>query len=192
MNKHSNFTTLQQEISDATRVSVDLLSEAKEYTSYSDNAVDRGIINKENGSSILIRENGDISISPSITAQQKYTANGHAIEQSIESETITVRKKIEADEVILNNHKLNPALYELTDMRVALNNETVAIGNLTLNTTVLVKAWEPTLQKWVLIRRPARMPMFSPVLNLADSPEQMSISSDISEEVLKMTKGGMK
>lgn len=192
MNKHSNFTTLQQEISDVTRVSVDLLSEAKEYASYSDNTVDRGIINKENGSSILIRENGDISISPSITAQQKYTANGHAIEQSIESETITVRKKIEADEVILNNHKLNPALYELTDMRVALNNETVAIGNLTLNTTVLVKAWEPTLQKWVLIRRPARMPMFSPVLNLADSPEQMSISSDISEEVLKMTKGGMK
>lgn len=192
MNKHSNFTTLQQEVSDVTRVSVDLLSEAKEYASYSDNTVDRGIINKENGSSILIRENGDISISPSVIAQQKYTANGHAIEQSIESETITVRKKIEADEVILNNHKLNPALYELTDMRVALNNETVAIGNLTLNTTVLVKAWEPTLQKWVLIRRPARMPMFSPVLNLADSPEQMSISSDISEEVLKMTKGGMK
>lgn len=192
MNKYSNFTTLQKEISDVTQVSVDLLSEAKEHASYSDNAVDRGIINKENGSSILIRENGDISISPSITAQQKYTANGHAIEQSIESETITVRKKLEADEVILNNHKLNPALYELTDMRVALNNETVAIGNLTLNTTVLVKAWEPTLQKWVLIRRPARMPMFSPVLNLADSPEQMCISSDISEEVLKMTKGGTK
>lgn len=192
MNKYSDFTTLKKDIEDVTQVSTDLLSEAKEYASYSNNTVDKGIINKENGSSILIRENGDINISPSLTAQQKYTANGHAIEQSIQSETITVRKKIEADEIIVNNHKLNPALYELTDMRVALGNEFNAIGNLTLNTTVLVKAWEPTLKKWVLIRRPARIPMFSPVLNLADSPEEMCISSDISEEVLKMTKGGTK
>lgn len=192
MNKYSDLTTLKKEIADVTQVGTDLLSEAKEVASYSDNSVDRGIINKSNGSSILIRESGDITLSPNITTQQKYTANGHAIEQSIESETITVRKKLDADEVILNNHKLNPALYELTDMKVALDNNTVAIGNLTLNTTVLVKAWEPTLKKWVLIRRPARMPMFSPVLNLSNSPENMCISSDISEEILKMTKGGTK
>lgn len=187
-----DFTSFKKDISDVTKVDVSLFSEAKEYASYSDNANDKGIINKVNGSSILIRENGEITLSPNILAQQKYTTNGYAIEQSIESETITVRKRLDADEVILNNHKLNPALYELTDMRTALNDETVAIGNLTLNTTVLVKAWEPTLKKWVLIRRPARMPMFSPVLNLSNSPEQMCISSDISEEVLKMTKGGTK
>lgn len=192
MSEYSDLTTLKKDISDVTQVSADLFSEAKEYASYSNNATDRGIINKENGSSVLVRQNGDITLSPSILAQQKYTAGGHAIEQSIESETITVRKRIEADEVILNNHKLNPALYELTDMRTALNDETIAIGNLTLNTTVLVKAWEQTLKKWVLIRRPARIPMFSPILNLSNSPDKMCISSDISDEVLKMTKGGTK
>jgi hypothetical protein len=176
----------------STQVSQDLLSQIKEHTSFTDNAVDKGIINKEKGSSIVIRANGDITISPSLMTQAKYTANGHAIEQSIESDTITVRKRIDANEIIINDHKLNPALYELSDMRQMFNLETSAIGNLTMGCTVLVKAWEPTLKKWVLIRRPARIPMFSPVLNLSDAPDQLDINSDISDEILKMSKGGKK
>ena len=54
--------------------------------------------------------------------------------------------------------------------------------------TVLVKAWEPTLKKWVLIRRLARMPIFSPKLNLADSPEELDIDTNISDEILKMSR----
>ena len=54
--------------------------------------------------------------------------------------------------------------------------------------SVLVKAWEPTLKKWVLIRRLARMPLFSPILNLSDAPEELSIDTNISDEILKMSR----
>ena len=54
--------------------------------------------------------------------------------------------------------------------------------------TVLVKAWEPTLKKWVLIRRLARMPLFSTMLNLPDAPEDLSIDTNISDEILKMSR----
>lgn len=186
------YDSLKKEIEDVSNVHPDLLSEAKEVTSYIDDIGDKGIINKKNGSSVIVRENGDISISPSLSASQKYTASGYSIEQSIESNTITVRKRIEADEIIINNHKLNPALYELSDMRKLFGFPDVAIGGLTLNTTVLVKAWEPTLKKWVLIRRPARMPAFSPVLNLPNAPEEMDINTDIKNEILLASQGGKK
>ena len=83
---------------------------------------------------------------------------------------------------------MNPALYELSDMRKTNVNENTAIGNLTMFSTVLVKAWEPTLKKWVLIRRLARMPLFSTMLNLPDAPEDLSIDTNISDEILKMSR----
>lgn len=187
-----SYNSLKKEIEDVFSVHPDLLSEAKEYTEYMDDTVDKGMINTSNGSSIVIRKNGDITIAPALSVQQKYTAGGHALEQSMESHTITIRKRIEADEIVINDHKLNPALYELSDMRQLFGSPDVAIGNLTLNTTVLVKAWEPTLKKWVLIRRPARIPAFSPILNLPDSPAQMGINTDINDEILKASQGGKK
>lgn len=183
---------LNNEIKSVTDVYPDLLTEAKETTEYIDGVNDRGIINQNSGSSMVIRENGDISLASSLTSQYRLTAGGHAVEESIESHTRTIRKTVEADEIIINNHKLNPALYELSDMRAMFGFADIAVGNLTMNATVLVKAWEPTLQKWVLIRRPARIPLFSPVLNLPDAPENMDINSDISEEILKASQGGKK
>ena len=35
------------------------------------------------------------------------------------------------------------------------------MGSMMMDGTVLVKTWEHTLQKWVLIRRPISTPMFS-------------------------------
>lgn len=181
---------IRKEVDNILLTHPNLLSEIKEEAAYTDNSKDRALINKNNGSSVVIRENGDISISPSSLSQIKGTADGHIIEQAIETNSTTVRKNINTDELIVNNHKFNPMFYELTDMRAI--NETNAIGNLTVNTTVLVKAWEHTLQKWVLIRRPARIPMFSPVLNLANAPEQLSINSDISEEIELASVSGRK
>ena len=62
---------------------------------------------------------------------------------------------------------------------------TMAIGNLTMCGTVLVKAWEPTLQKWVLIRRPIRTPIFSNLLPLVGAHEGMGLDDNISEEIIK-------
>jgi hypothetical protein len=55
--------------------------------------------------------------------------------------------------------------------------------------TVLVKAWEPSLNKYVLIRRPMRMPVFSTTLDIPDTPDiyevEASIGKDLMEYLIK-------
>ena len=186
------YEELQKEFEDISNVHPDLLREIKERVSFTDDSADKGIVNPNSKASIVIRDKGDISLSSSIYAQQKYTANGHAIEQSMASVTETVRKTINANDIVVNNHKLNPALYELCDNRQFNQQSGTSIGNLTLSGTVLVKAWEPTLEKWVLIRRPIRLAPFSPTLNLANAMDQLNISSDISKTILNTSQGGKK
>lgn len=184
---------LQNELNNLMNVHPDLLSEAREVSKKIDRSGDIGLINKDSKSSVLIRKNGNITMAASTVAQYRLDANsGYAVEHSIESDTVAVRKRLDVDEIVINNHKLNPALYELTDMRKTHVNPQSAIGNLTLFTTVLVKAWEPTLKKWVLIRRLARIPAFSPILNLPDAPDALDLDTDISSEILKMSTGGSK
>lgn len=179
---------LKKQIEDVSKVHPSLLSEAKDNNNFLDNSIDQGFVNKI-GSSISLRENGDIALSSSLTSQYKITKDGIASETSVQSHTQTVRKTLEVDEIVINKHKLNPDIYELTDMRECSYNPNVAIGNLTMFGTVLVKAWEPTLKKWVLIRRQVRMPLFSPTLNLSNVPNELSINSDISSEIEDITGG---
>ena len=52
--------------------------------------------------------------------------------------------------------------------------------------TVLVKTYEHTLGKWVLMRRPISTPMFSQRLNIPLPPEQMEIKNlDMQEDIRK-------
>lgn len=184
---------IQKEISSITKATPSLLNEAKDDTSYIDRSSDVGLINKKSKSSIIVRGTGDIGLAANTTTKYQLNASsGYAVEHSIESDTIAVRKRLEVDEIIINDHKLNPALYELSDMRQMFDNTASAIGNLTVFSTVLVKAWEPTLKKWVLIRRLARTPVFSPILNLPDAPDQLSLNTDISDEIMKFSVGGKK
>lgn len=184
-------TELKKEIENVNNVHPDLLSEAKNSATYIDRTADKGIINGDSGASILARKDGSVHMSSSLMSQYRLDgANGHAIEHSIESTSITVRRRIEADEIVVNDHKLNPALYELSDMRKIHGRSDTAIGNLTVFSAVLVKAWEPTLKKWVLIRRLARMPLFSPVLNLPDAPSALDLDTNISDQILNMTERG--
>ena len=71
-------------------------------------------------------------------------------------------------------------------MKKYLNDPTTAIGNLTMSGTVLVKAWEPTLQKWVLIRRSIRTPIFSNLLNIPIVPDDMDIEDNIEDYIKEM------
>jgi hypothetical protein len=159
-----------------------LLTWIKETAKRASRGKERGIINKKSGSSIVIRENGNVNIVSSANAQYKLSRGGKATEVSHVSETITNKKKVTADDIIINNHKLNPKLYELTDMKSVLNDEQKVVGNLTMFSTVLVKAWEPTLQKYVLIRRLARMPVFSPILNTPDIHPNLAIDTELKDE----------
>ena len=51
--------------------------------------------------------------------------------------------------------------------------------------TVLVKAWEPTLKKYVLIRRPMRMPVFSTTLDVPDTPDVMEVEASIGKDLME-------
>lgn len=154
------------------------IDKCKEEAEYIDPRVDKGIINDRNGSSVVARETGDVNLTASKYAQYKLSkSSGQATEISIKSHTKTVRKALDTDEVSINNHKLNPQLVELSDMRQALSDKESAIGNLTMGATVLVKTWEEELQRYVLVRRQARMPVFYQELNLENSPEQVGIDT---------------
>jgi hypothetical protein len=162
----------------------DMANRCREKNEFLDRRKDKGIINK--GASVSIKENGDITLAASKDSQYKLSkGQGIATEISLQSNTITNRKTIKTDEIIVNKHKLNPQLWELADNVRLQDNSEQAIGNLTMMANVLVKAWEPNLKRYVMIRRQMRIPMFYPTLNSADAPEEMSIDSDITEELLK-------
>lgn len=146
--------------------------------------IDKGFVNTSTNSSVVINETGNVTVASSKNVQYKLNyASGLAKEVSYESQTVTNRKHIKTDEIIVNNHKMNPQIYDLTDMKVLYENTDWAIGNLTVNANVLVKAWEPNLQRWVLIRRPMRTPLFMNALGVAGVPEDMDIDDNITNEI---------
>ena len=67
---------------------------------------------------------------------------------------------------------MNSYLYEITNMKKLQN---TAIGNFTVMGTVLVKVYDFNLEKYVLIRRQVRVPMFSNVLDPYAIDERLDI-----------------
>lgn len=155
---------------------------------------EKGLINESIGSSAIVRDNGQINLTASTSSQYKLNPNGQSIEQTLESNTISVRKNFSVNELIINNHKLNPDLYELTDFKTRdiLPGQDVIVGNLCVCGSVLVKAWEPNLKRYVLIRRPVRMPMFSNKLNTPSINSGLSIDDPLknTENILGKTNQG--
>lgn len=173
-------------------IKLNIVDKLKERAENADRQKEAGFINDKTGSSIRMSEDGNVAVVGSKNVQYRMSyATGHASEISIESNTVTNRKNINTDELILNTHKLNPQLYELTDMKQYLSDPNQAIGNLTMGGTVLVKAWEPTLKRWVLIRRTIRTPIFSNLLDIPKVPDEMGLTDNISEELIAMRKTGI-
>ena len=88
---------------------------------------------------------------------------------------ITNNEDIRANNIFINRHKLNNKLYDYTDFKKGLhssidkdevNQKSGIIGRFCLFGTVLTKAWEPNLKRYVMIRRLTNMPMFSPELDM--------------------------
>ena len=157
------------------------LSNLIDATKYLARGIEKGIINEKTGSDIVIRQNGQVNLVSNRYTQYKLNPSGKAVEESLESVTITNRKKFSADDIIVNEHKMNPFVYELTDMKELSNvyNNKMLVGNFTMFGTVLVKAWEPELKRYVLIRRLARMPLFSPLLNAPEIHAGLNISDPL-------------
>lgn len=161
-----------------------LIDRLKDRDEQADRSYDKGIVNPDTGSSLILGKSGNVTVASSHNVQYKLNyASGHAREMSFQSDTITNRKRLKTDELMINNHKLNPQLYELTDMKQLYHDPNYSIGNLTVNATVLVKAWEPNLEKWVLIRRPIRTPIFMNAVGIPRVHKDMDINDNINEEI---------
>lgn len=158
------------------------LTQYQEKGSFVERNTETAMINKQAGTSIALRKDGQVNITASPFSQYKMNPNGINTEVSIESGLITNRRNITTDEVIINDHKLNNAVFELTDMKsVKLpgSADPYIIGNFTMYGSVLVKAWEPNLKRYMLIRRPCRMPLFSPKLNLPEINAALGINDPL-------------
>lgn len=141
-----------------------------------DRRSDQGIINSNTGSSILIRDDGQVNLSASSTAQIKLDPNGRAEEIALESITRTNRKNFLVDDFVINNHKLNPQLWEMADVKQLFGNVKYAAGGFTTLGTMLVKTWEPNLKRYVMMRRLCRVPIFSQEMNTAKIPDALKVA----------------
>ena len=54
-----------------------------------------------------------------------------------------------------------------------------------MNASILVKAWEPTLEQFVLIRRPARFPVFGNLLDAYMLDDRLEAEGDYSEDLIE-------
>lgn len=168
-----------------------LLQRIKERVKNMSRKDDRGIVNTKAKSSVSLRKNGDVNIVSSKFAQKKLSADGKTQDIAYQSVDITNTKKVTVDELIINNHKFNNKLFEYTDPMAVFGNEHKVVTDLNMQATVLTKSWEPTLQRYVMIRRPARFAVFSPELNVAQAPEGLGIDTQMQsqfEETLTIEK----
>lgn len=140
-----------------------LLSETIDNVSHTNPGDDNGFVNKKTQSSVVLKKTGQISLNSGIYAQIKCDKDsGVNTENALQSITNTVQRELNISDLIVNRHKFNTQLFEFTNLKYNMN---TVMGDLGMHASILVKAWEPTLQQFVLIRRPARFPVFGHLLD---------------------------
>ena len=89
------------------------------------------------------------------------------------------------NDLIINRHKFNNQLFELTNLKANMG---TAMGDIMMQSTILVKAWDPTLEEFVLIRRPAYLHMFGNMLDGYIVDERLDIDENMTEDMAEMLK----
>lgn len=162
-----------------------LIEIAKEDSEKLNRIKDKGIINQKSGAGFSLRDSGDVAMISSEYSQYHMSSSGITTETSLQSNLITNTRNLRLDNLAINRHRLNPALWELTDFKQINGSNDKVVGNLNMTGTVLVKAWEPSLNKYVLIRRPMRMPVFSTTLDIPDTPDIYEVESSIGKDLME-------
>ena len=162
-----------------------LIQMAKEDSEKLNRTKDKGMINQESGAGFSLRDNGDVAMISSEYSQYHMSSTGTTTETSLQSNLITNTRNLRLDNLAINRHRLNPALWELTDFKQINGSNDKVVGNLNMTGTVLVKAWEPNLNKYVLIRRPMRMPVFSTTLDIPDTPDVYEVESSLGKDLME-------
>ena len=155
---------------------------------------EQGVINEKTGAAMVIREDGQTNMSSGKYTQYKLSPSGRATEISMESSTITNRKKFTLDDFVINEHKMNPQLWEYADFRVSklTTNDHAIVGSLCMMGSVLTKAWDHDLKRYVLIRRPWMGPVFGPLQNVPGILDALKIKDDtaLDEDILALSDKG--
>lgn len=160
-----------------------LFNESKKKSNNAKHGYDMGTINNKTKTSIMNKANGTTIMNSGIYAQFKCDKeSGVVTEFALQSVTNTVQRELTTSDLIINRHKFNTQLLEFTNLKA--NCKTV-MGDLTMNATILVKAWEPTLEQYVLIRRPARFPVFGNLLDAYMLDDRLEATGDYTEDLVE-------
>lgn len=147
------------------------ISEIKDKAAYLNRIDDKGSINENGGQASIAIRNNKINVASSQHTNIKINGNSNQnIATSFEQQIITNKFSIQTDEITINEHKLNNKIWEYTDFKEykdSLHN-THTVGRFCVFGSVLTKSWDHQLKKYVLIRRPAMMPMFAPLHNVPE------------------------
>ena len=160
-----------------------LFNETITNTSNAQHGADMGTINHKTKTSLINKANGTTIMNSGIYAQFKCDKDSGVITDiSLQSISTTVQRELTTSDLIINRHKFNTQLLEFTNLKA--NRKTV-MGDLTMNATILVKAWEPTLEQFVLIRRPARFPIFGNLLDAYMIDDRLEAKGDYTEDLIE-------
>lgn len=170
-------------MSTETKNKANLKNEVSEKTGRVDSTIDWGFVHPESKSTVFVRKDGTVNMSAGKYAQIKEDVDGCITINSLMQHVNSVVLDANINDININRHKFNSQLIELADFRNVNDN---IIGGIMMNGTVLVKTYEHTLGKWVLMRRPISTPMFSQRLNIALPPEQMEVENlDIMDDIVQ-------
>lgn len=139
-----------------------------------ESGADKGTIGS-NGAASIIKGGNTLVDSAGLYAQRIVSgSSGNLTDASLQHNINTVRANINCNDFVINNHKMNSYMYEITNMKKM---QDTAIGNFTIMGTVLVKTYDPNLDKWVFIRRQVRVPMFSNLLDPYNIDDRLDLST---------------
>ena len=138
---------------------------------------------KDNGT-VTVKKDGTVSLTADKLSNLRIDPGmaGRTENTSATNTTTTNSYTINAKDIIINNHKLNNKLYELSNFKNVLNgydNTPRIVGGLTMLGTVLVKAWDANLKRYVLIRRQINIPMFSPSIGAPEVHPGINVTPDM-------------
>ena len=145
-----------------------LAASIKNDASYTNRNNAFSLVNKNNHLSYAIRDGHMNLVANKLSSFKLDGRMGATQSTSREYEIKTNRVKCYFDDMLFNGHKFNPVFYEYANYKQYKdqNNNIHTVGGLCVSGSVMVRAWDEQLGRNMLIRRPARFPMFAPLNNV--------------------------
>ena len=152
------------------------IQDMKKKAEFGNRQEDTTIVNSDGANASVRLTDNKINLASAMNAGMKLN-DQQQIQQSFEEKHTTNRFNLETYDILVNGHKLNPSLWEYSDFSKFVDQygSTHAISGFCMFGTVLTPSWDEQLHRYVLIRRLARMPMFSPAMNVPEILKTLNI-----------------